>query len=223
MWVAGFDPGGADNFGWAVGEALAGGRVAVRATGVASGAADSVGQVLRAIPSSSLAAVGIDSPLCWSTTGDRFVDVLVRGRIKALGCATPAGTVQHVNSLRGACLVQGMLTAKLLRDAMPGIHITESHPKALLWLLRVASAGEATAAVGLHDLVDHVDFTGSEPSEHERDAVLGALTAAAMLEQSPGWRDVMLDEPSAFFPVPDIAYWMPLTEPALQPGKAPVG
>lgn len=217
MWVAGFDPGGADQFGWAVGQTLAGGRVTVRATGVARGAADAVDQALSAIPSSSLAAAGIDSPLCWSQTGDRIVDLVVRGRIHALGCTTSAGTVQHVNSLRGACLVQGMLTAKLLRDAMPGIRITESHPKALLWLLGVVSAGGTTTAVGLHDLGDHLAFAGMEPSEHERDAVLGALTAAAMLQQSPGWRDILLDEEAAFCPVPDISYWMPLTEQARQP------
>jgi hypothetical protein len=105
-----------------------------------------------------------------------------------------------------------MLTAKLLRDAVPGIRITESHPKALLWLLGVLSAGESTTGVGLRDLGDHLAFAGAEPSEHERDAALGALTAAAMLERSPGWRDILVDEEDAFCPVPDISYWMPLTD-----------
>ena len=78
-----------------------------------------------------------------------------------------------------------MLTAKLLRDAVPGIRITESHPKALLWLLGVLSAGGTTTGVVLRDLRDHLAFVGAEPSEHERDAALGALEAAAMLERSP--------------------------------------
>lgn len=219
MWVAGFDPGGVDKFGWAVGEVLAGGRVIVRATGITGGAADAVYKALQIIPSSSLAAAGIDSPLCWSLHGDRVVDVIVRNHLKALGCSTASGTVQHVNSLQGACLVQGILTAKLLRDAVNSIRITESHPKALLWLLGVATVNKAPSTVKLFDLKDYVISNGLDFSEHERDAVLGALAAAAMLLKPPPWRDILIAEPAMFAPVPNISYWMPLTEQALKPKK----
>lgn len=218
VWVAGFDPGGSGQFGWCVAEVVPEAHIALRATGVAHGASHAVEQVLAALPvASTLSAVGIDSPLYWSATGDRVADALVRRSIRALGCATAGGTVQHVNSLRGACLVQGVLTAHLLYDAVPGVRITESHPKALLWLMGIASPRRLPAAVGLTDLGDHIAFAGSLDSEHERDAALGALAATALLLARDGWRDLRLDEPEAFLPVPDVGYWMPLTEPALPP------
>ncbi len=221
MWVAGFDPGGSGQFGWCVAEASSEARIAVRATGVARGASHAVEQVLAAVPVASiLSAVGIDSPLYWSTTGDRVADVLVRRSIRVLGCATAGGTVQHVNSLRGACLVQGLLTAHMLHDAVPGVRITESHPKALLWLMGIASPCRLPTAVGLAELGDQIAFVSPLGSEHERDAALGALAAAALLYDRGGWRDLRLDEREAFLPVPDVEYWMPLTEPPHPAGAA---
>jgi len=68
------------------------------------------------------------------------------------GAQNVHGTVQAVNSLRGACLVQGILTAILLRQRVPEIHVSESHPKAVLWLLGAATPENPPAAIHLCNL-----------------------------------------------------------------------
>jgi predicted nuclease with RNAse H fold len=74
-------------------------------------------------------AVGIDCPMWWTSApgGGRRVDAWIR---KTYG--VPSGTVQSINSLRGAVLVQGVLLAMVLRRRHPDLPITETHPKALL-------------------------------------------------------------------------------------------
>jgi len=94
--------------------------------------------------SMQLAGAGIDSPLFWVANGDRRVDQAVRAKMQALGARSVWGTVQSVNSLRGACLAQGILAAQLLRSRFPNIRITESHPKALLWLMGFANRQRGT-------------------------------------------------------------------------------
>lgn len=211
MWIAGFDPGGIDNFGWCAAEAITGRSLVIRATGFTSNASLAVEQVLGALPGGAeLSAAGIDSPLCWSATGDRSSDALVRKRVKELGCPSPWGTVQIVNALRGACLVQGALAAHLLREAQPSVRITESHPKALLWLLSVASPERPTRSIGISDLVDHFLSGHIDVTEHERDAALGAYAAWAMMDGRAGWRDLVLDERDPYFPAGAVEYWMPL-------------
>lgn len=51
-----------------------------------------------------------------------------------------------------------------------------------------------------------------EPSEHERDAALGAVAALEMLRKADGWRDLALDENDAFVPVAPVEYWMPIND-----------
>jgi Protein of unknown function (DUF429) len=69
-----------------------------------------------------LAAVGIDAPLFWQPEGGRAADRLVRHKITQYGSSS--ATVNDVNSMPGACLVQGMMTAMLLRRVRPDIPIT---------------------------------------------------------------------------------------------------
>jgi len=134
MRFIGFDPGGKKAFGWAVVETtprglrlVAGGEVTGALTALATASEASV-----ELP----AAIGIDAPLFWVFDGDRNADLQVRALV--CGAGGQSGTVSHVNSLRGACLVQGVLVARLSRERWPEVPITESHPKALRQLSAAA-------------------------------------------------------------------------------------
>jgi predicted nuclease with RNAse H fold len=75
-------------------------------------------------------AMGIDSPLWWSSLkgGERQVDVLLRKKYRdSIG-----QSVQSLNSLPGAVLVQGMMLACESRKHWKDLKITETHPRALL-------------------------------------------------------------------------------------------
>ena len=211
MWIAGFDPGGVASFGWCLAEARSGQRIQIRDAGVTNHASLAVRCVLDAMPAGvRLVAAGIDSPLYWSLGGDRSSDLTVRACIRHLGAPVPGGTVQSPNSLRGACLVQGPLAAHALRSALPDVRITESHPKALLWLLALANRERAEASVSIADLCDHISGGPASDSDHLRDAALGALAALAMVEGWDGWRDLVLDECDPYLPAGAVEYWMPL-------------
>jgi hypothetical protein len=212
MLFVGLDPGGDGQFGWGV---VAGSAcpLALVHSGCARDAASVVGALQEAIGSSGVVqGVGIDSPLFWTPTGARRVDRIVREAIKEAGARNAGGTVQHVNSLRGACLTQGVVAAHLLRQAMPGVRITEAHPKALLWLIKVARHGRWVRDVAMEHLTEFVTCDVSGLSEHERDAVLGAVAAWAMVMAAPGWRDIAREEEHAFVPVPPVEYWMPIRD-----------
>lgn len=206
--VLGFDPGGEDRFGWSICRVDHGSIEAPLATGLASdawGAFRSAQGVidgeLRDAGSQVLAA-GIDAPLYWTRNGSRRTDQCVRDALKEHDHPTPAGTVQQINSLRGACLVQGVLLAKHLHDAYE-LPITETHPKALLYLLR----READSAMTLLS-----ERLIAELNDHQRDATLSALAAWAMLAPQPGWRDLYPSEPAPLQPFKTpVAYWMPIT------------
>lgn len=210
MWLAGFDPGGKGQFGWCLVEATAKLPLAVRNAGVESHAAAAVDCALSATrTTSAIDAAGIDSPLFWSCTGDRNADLVIRRQIRQLGATAASGTVQHINSLRGACLAQGILTAHLLRREAPQIRITESHPKALLWLMEAATASRPPVSVAMNNLSAFLQCETEGLSEHERDAALGALGAWAMITRPRGWRDLLLDEDAPFVPISPVEYWMP--------------
>jgi hypothetical protein len=209
--LLGFDPGGEDGFGWSVADDTPTLPLTVRATGVvdnAQGAVDAaMTQVKKGEP---VVAAGIDAPLFWVPTGDRNVDRIVRSELRGLGARSPGGTVQAVNSLRGACVVQGMLTGVMLRAAIPEVLITESHPKALLWQLRFANRERHPAGIALVSL-SHFSVSASVGTQdHERDAAIGALCAWAMLHKPNGWRDLYLEEHDPYSPITaPLGYWMP--------------
>ena len=210
MRFVGLDPGGDGKFGWCV-VAGSGWPLSLVQSGCTGDAAAAVRSVLEVLePSSEIHGVGIDGPLFWTPSGTRRVDCIVRQAIKEAGAPNVGGTVQHVNSLRGACLTQGVVAAYLLRQAVAGVRITEAHPKALLWLIKVASAKRRVLHITMGDLVEFITCDVAGLSEHERDAALGALTAWAMVSAAPGWRDIALEEKDVFVPVPPVEYWMPV-------------
>src|SRR5205823_378164 len=127
-----------------------------------------------------------------------------------LGAPSPSGTVQAVNSLRGACLVQGIMTGILLRDAFRSLPITESHPKALLWLLRLANRKKHPSAIPLSFLSQFRATNSADATDHERDAALASLSAWAMLGRALGWRDLYREEQKPYSPIElPLGYWMP--------------
>ena len=206
----GLDPGGKDQFGWSVVECEAAIPLAVTTSGLASNAKQAVEGVRHALGANgSVDGAGIDSPLFWVPGGERHVDRIVREAIKRAGARNAGGTVQQVNSLRGACVTQGVLAAHLLRESFPDLRITETHPKALLWLIGSGSRRRAPSV----DMTHAATFReGGHPfrTEHERDAALGAFAAWSMVSGAPGWRNLALDEREAFAPVSPVEYWMPI-------------
>lgn len=190
--LVGFDPGGVNAFGWCVARDSSQLPLAPLATGIASNARAAVAAALAAVPNGEVvAAAGIDAPLLWARSGPRNSDRIVRQAIARAGAPHPAGTVQDINSLRGACLAQGILAALELRDAVSLLPLTEAHPKALRWLCPHAAAVAA-------------------PSEHERDAVLAAFTAWALVHKPPDWCDLYAEEVPSYTPLASpLSYFMP--------------
>jgi len=193
--LLGFDPGGLERFGWCVASDAPRLPLRVVASGVSNDARSAIAGALAAVPAgATVLAAGIDAPLLWSRSGPRTVDQIVRAAIHVAGAPHAAGTVQEVNSLRGACLIQGVLAALELRDHLPSLPINESHPKALRWLYPEVC-------------------TLNAPTEHERDALLSAVSAWATAHHRtlPGWRDLYLQEGEAYSPVSQPRhYFMPI-------------
>lgn len=206
--VLGFDPGGDGAFGWAVCEFSPQLPLRVLATGTAPHAQSAVAAALGHNLESEVIAAGIDSPLCWAPNGDRLADRRLRRALVRAGCSTAPGTVQHVNSLRGACLVQGVMAAHLLRQSNPSILISEAHPKAALWLMGLASTDHPIRAIVMADIPGlHANIL--PPTEHERDAAIGALSGWAAATCPPGWVDLFAAEPESFSPAGRVSYFMP--------------
>lgn len=102
------------------------------------------------------------------------------------------------------------MAAHLLRREVPEIRITESHPKALLWLLNVATIKRPVVEICIGQLGDFIESKSLSLSDHERDAALGAVAAWAMINRRSGWRDLCREEEYAFTPVSPVEYWMPI-------------
>jgi len=207
--VIGFDPGGAGTFGWCVaaGSQLPLNVMAKGTNDHADGACDAA---MRAAEKEGVVAgVGIDAPLFWRRDGDRIVDRDVRQEICRLGAK--GGTVNSINSMRGACLIQGVMAAMLFRQRQPGVPLTESHPKAMLWLLREAVPGRPSRDVALADLANYFVGDVHDACDHERDAALATLSALALTATLDDWHNLFPRELKPMTPLDPVpGYWMPL-------------
>lgn len=193
MRFLGFDPGGKNAFAWAVLNAE-GQKLAPTKCGTCSTAVEALTEASRILSEPPI-AIGVDAPLFWAQEGDRAADRIVRRLVVGAGGA--AGTVNHVNSLRGACLVQGVLVAMLAKDRWPNAKITEAHPKALLSV----STSASSFASGLKSAV---------LDEHQRDAYLAAYSAFAFSTHLVGWHDLAAKQNVPFYPGGStVAYWFP--------------
>ncbi len=196
IWI-GADPGGASAFGLAMLE-----DGCIVGTWVVDSAAEAI-QVVRGRLEGSPDGVGVDSPLWWSAAagGGRKADEWLRSTYKI-----PSGTVQSSNSLRGAALVQGALFVHRLREFWPQVLVTESHPKALLMAMGKPALRTVLEEYGVCSAV-------AVSSEHERDALLGAIAAREGFEGR--WpRDLSRDrcpeeqDPDTYWLAP-VRYWWP--------------
>lgn len=188
----GLDPGGKRNFGWCVVADTPDLPRSAVASGLANNAEEAVSAAIAAIPAGgNILCAGIDSPLFWPVSGPRDADLAVRASIRDAGATHAAGTVQDVNSLRGACLVQGVMGALKLRELYPALPITEAHPKALQWLLPKVEGFSST-------------------SDHERDAFLAAIAAWATAHKRSDWHDLLLTEGASYSPISQpLHYFFP--------------
>jgi hypothetical protein len=207
--IVGFDPGGKGGFGWCILEDAVEPPLRVVDTGVSDSAEAAVKSLV--VHNCDVQAAGIDAPLFWVPSGDRLADQHVRAEVKAQGAPSPGGTVQSVNSLRGACLVQGIMIAVLLRRRWPTLPITEAHPKAYLWTVGVATARIRASSVTLRSLRQFSCPAGTKhPNDHERDAAIAAYCAWAMVHRVAGWHDLLPKEKEAYLPIEHpLGYWYP--------------
>ena len=193
MVFVGFDPGGARAFGWAILRTAESGTQLL-ATGTCSCARQALDAV-RAAAVQQPRALAVDAPLFWSESGDRKADQYVRRMVCSAGGSS--GTVSHVNSLRGACLVQGVFITRMASLVWPHAEISEAHPKAL-------AVVSSQAAEFLRAFVNRV------ASEHESDAILAAYSALNYANRVEEWRDLVALEESIFFPAgKSVAYYFP--------------
>jgi hypothetical protein len=208
--LLGFDPGGADGFGWCIVEDAATLPLRLRVGGVVGNAREAFAAAEQALQKGDkVVAAGVDAPMFWVTAGDRVADRIVRDAARDLGIPSPWGTVQAVNSLRGACLTQGIMIGDLLRRKWRGLPVSESHPKAFLWLARIASPAVHHGNVQLTAVPQLSSPPGLQAMEHQRDAAIAALSAWAMVRHPQDWRDLYLDEAGAYSPLAQpLAYWM---------------
>ena len=199
----GFDPGGNQRFGWCVATCDSGGLpLHVRAAGHACNALDAVMKTEEMIElGEQILGAGIDAPLSWPWKAGRVCDARLRAALQDRGAPSPSGSVQHVNSLRGACVAQGVLLALELRKRHRDLHLSESHPKAFLWLTVLG----APTGQQLTDFIEGTEDLG----EHERDSAIACLSAWAAVEEPMGWQDLREMDPSCHYPVSATSYWMP--------------
>lgn len=188
FWL-GVDPGGKEAFGLCF----------LSKTGEADCYSVSCAQEALEFVNAEPLGVGIDSPMWWSAGpgGDRKADQWIRKTFKI-----PSGTVQASNSLRGAALVQGVLFADLLRKKWGDVSITEAHPKALKLALKIE----------FEDLFEKYQVKASPTNDHERDAIVAAITAREGF--SGNWtRDLSKDrlvaeqDPMKYWLAPMYYFW----------------
>ena len=199
-FILGFDPGGETKkaFGWSVCE-TDGKKLCLLGSGTSRDALDAFKQANREIKkttgSQRVLAAGIDAPMFYGSGGRRKVDEIISKKLPP----DKRKSVVHVNSLRGACLVQGIVIARHLKRYKPEIKITEAHPTALYQLLKCKEKdGE------LNGFIERL-----KDKEHERDATIAAY--AAWHIGCHRWRDLYKDEPCPvrLFDTP-VSYWMPI-------------
>ena len=238
----GFDPGGKGNFGWCVCQAD-GDELQVRQTCVANDARDAFCKVEKEMSllsrqgNRSVLAAGIDAPMFWGFRGYRVIDREIKQALKD-NCK-PSETVIHINSLRGACSVQGVLLGKYLHETYPDLQITETHPTALRYLLKVCgksgelekvieqviekfrtNEGDALKSEELRKLnkdkrnvLKPGEFKKpiEERYTHQRDAAISAYVAWKMLKRPADWQNLYLKEPGPVQPFDTpVSYWMPI-------------
>jgi hypothetical protein len=220
--LLGFDPGGEKGFGWCVLQDMGKQPPKIKACDVSDNAVSAIQCVEKELPDhqwKTVSAAAIDAPLFWAANGGRSADNTVRKSIKQKGCWTAGGTVQSVNSLRGACLAQGIMVANGLREISQNqnLPITEAHPKAFLWMMGIGR-NSGLKSESLKEYL-HIDIIVKDTHKKDvRDAAIAAYFAWIMVhpEMQTGWRDLLSEEPEEnkiYYPLTqgkkNLYYWFP--------------
>ena len=181
--VVGYDPGGNGKHGFARARVRDGEIVSVT-TKTLRHAEDVIASILEI---ETLVGLGIDTLTCWGTgrSGWRPADCSLRQRYPAV-----KKSIVAPNSLYGAMCLNGMAVLLTVRQAFPGIFVTETHPKVLYYAKcnqRYDYNGPNTSDINkcLRRLLG-VDVTPQ--NEHEWDAAISILPVVRGLHGS--WRDL---------------------------------
>jgi predicted nuclease with RNAse H fold len=164
--IVGFDPGGKRSFGWCIAKFDKKVPLDILKTGCCDHAQQAIGMVKEYCEEKKyhVLAAGVDAPLTWPKERNRKIDEFLKNHVDG----EFKSSIMHVNSLQGACLIQGIKIAKLLNEQFEGIQISESHPAVIRALLSIAK---------------------DKQKEHEKDAALCCLSAWAMKVQDSLWRN----------------------------------
>lgn len=168
----GYDPGGDRKHGVAVLTVENGVPVSVRTALLRSAE-----EVIRWVGElgGPISGIGIDTLTCWSSgpSGWRPADRWLRHHYPAV-----LKSIASSNSLYGAMSVNGMGVLIALRQAMPLLAITETHPKVMHWHLRHTVYDYDSSKLSMDEmLASEIGFPVSITTDHEWDAAISALVA----------------------------------------------
>lgn len=207
--IAGYDPGGNDKHGLAIGKYEDGHCISIEIDTLPY--AESVIDRLLSVP--GLLALGVDTLVCWSTgrSGDRPADKWLRSHYSGV-----RNSIQSPNSLYGAMALSGASVISSLNRERPGLHITETHPKVLYYAL----SGEKYDATVPDNMKRSLsEWLGCETdirNEHQFDAAISVYAAYKGLRGD--WtRDLFDDKESGgedtalrlICPAGTAHYWWP--------------
>ena len=181
--VVGYDPGGNGNHGFARATVRDGDIVCVT-TKTLQTAEDVVRSILG---SERPLGLGIDTLTCWSAgrSGWRPADRWLRCRY----CPVKDSIVAP-NSLYGAMCLNGMAVLLTVRQACPGIFVTETHPKVLYYAKcnqRYDHSGSNISVMN-DSLSSWLGVKVEPQNEHEWDAAISILPVVRGLRGS--WQDL---------------------------------
>jgi predicted nuclease with RNAse H fold len=215
QYILGTDPGGKKGngqFGWALVKYVPGEPPPQHLTATYSDVGHDANEVWTRAnealgASDQIVAMGVDAPLGYDETGDRRIDPYIREVLRADGSRS-GPTPCAVNSLRGACLAQGVVISLIAQAAGVRI-ISESYPRAVRDL-RSGSTAQCRSC--------------SVPTLlcHQCDATLSSLSAwAYLVNMATGtnpkgwenWHTLHGGLRPKFMVVADHEYWLPVVEP----------
>lgn len=150
-------------------------------------------------------AIGIDSPLSWSTHGSgmRAMDHILRRAYPAVRLS-----VVPTNAARGAMVVQGMAAALELKKIWNAIRLNETHPKVLYYALAKKRYEYGPKMTEWLLSVVRPLRPVSVSNEHEWDALLSAW--ATLQGITGAWtEDLMLNAQALLFPAGPVNYFWP--------------
>ena len=179
--VVGYDPGGNCKHGLA--------RATVRDGDIVSVTTETLPTVEDVVASildiETPLGLGIDTLTCWSTgcSGWRPADRWLRQRCYP---ADVKNSVLAPNSLRGAMSVNGMAVLVAVRQAFPGIFVTETHPKVLYYALfkKCYDYKGPNTSVMNKCLSRLLDVDVAPQNAHEWDAAISILPVVRRLHGS---------------------------------------